>query len=65
MRDINRIYMITTRLAKVWRELPDWRLAQLLSNFYSAIGQDCFYMEDDQFMSCIEDYIAQVTQKKI
>lgn len=58
MRDINRIYPYTTRLAEVWRKVPDWRLSQLLVNYCRYIGTDPFYMEDEEFISGLEKFIS-------
>lgn len=59
MRDPNRIYTICNRLAAVWqKEVPDWRLTQLFVNFMSSMRSDCFYMEDDEFIERLEEFLA-------
>ena len=45
MRDPNRIDVICDLLRDVWKQVPDWRLGQLIFNFTG--GYDCFYVEDD------------------
>lgn len=48
MRDQNRIPKIIDLLEKVWKEVPDWRLGQLIENIARDIGwNDAYYMEDD------------------
>lgn len=58
MRDVNRIDGMCARLAEAWKQLPDWRLAQLLCNVQRALKSDGFYMEDEDFMSVVEQYTA-------
>lgn len=58
MRDPNRIYVICSRIAKTWYDnVPDWRFTQMLCNFLSYMGSDCFYMEDDMFIEKFEEYM--------
>jgi len=45
MRDPNRIDVICDLLRDVWKQVPDWRLGQLIFNLTGKY--DCFYMEDD------------------
>lgn len=48
MRDPNRIPRVLDLLEKVWAEVPDWRLGQLIENIARELGwNDAFYMEDD------------------
>ena len=61
MRDINRIYPFCMQLAKIWSEkAPDWRFMQLISNLQSAIGNDGFYIEDDQILEILDAYLEGV-----
>lgn len=60
MRDPGRIDKYTEKLSEMWKELPDWRLGQLMSNFarqMSYKGCDIFYMEEKQFFSELRNYI--------
>lgn len=58
MRDPGRIYDFTCHLAELWEKYcPDWRFAQLMSNFYSYYKSDLFYNEEKQFMEKFECYI--------
>lgn len=45
MRDPNRIDVICDLLRDVWKQVPDWRLGQLIFNLTGKY--DCFYVEDD------------------
>ena len=48
MRDPNRIPRVLNLLGKVWAEVPDWRLGQLIENIARDMGwNDAYYMEDD------------------
>lgn len=48
MRNPNRIPEILVLLEKVWQEVPDWRLGQLIENIARDFGwNDAYYMEDD------------------
>ena len=58
MRNSDRIYDFTYHLAELWEKYcPDWRFAQLMSNFYSYYKSDLFYNEEKQFMEKFECYI--------
>ena len=58
MRDPNRIYVICSQIAKAWHDnVPDWRFTQMLCNFLSYMGSDCFYMEDEVFMKKFNEYM--------
>lgn len=48
MRNQQRIQKILDLLEKVWQEVPDWRLGQLVENIARDMGwNDAFYMKDD------------------
>lgn len=48
MRDPNRIPRVLNLLGKVWAEIPDWRLGQLIENIARDMGwNDAFYVSDD------------------
>lgn len=48
MRDPKRIARICKILQKVWTEVPDQRLGQLLANYAFGHHRDIFYQEDDR-----------------
>ena len=60
MRDPNRIKPFCDKLAALWREVPDWRFGQLMSNllgaYVSETKRDIFFPEDDELMKYFEDY---------
>ena len=60
MRNPERIDEICNRLAKAWKRFPDWRLGQLICNFQNYSNNDCFYREDFDFISELEDYINRI-----
>lgn len=45
MRDPERIDRVCDLLREVWKQVPDWRLGQLLFNLTGRY--DMFYVEDD------------------
>lgn len=57
MRDPKRIDEILTELRRLWMEVPDWRLGQLIVNCV-APSQPCpevFNMEDEEMLNAIRD----------
>ena len=60
MRDPNRIEAYCKWLAEIWKELPDWRLGQLMVNFIDCKGSPlAFYMEDEDFMIMLEKFVKE------
>lgn len=58
MRDPNRIPRILDLLEKAWKEVPDWRLGQLVENIARDIGwNDAYYMEDDDLEKELRKHI--------
>lgn len=50
MRDLERIGRVLQKLELYWREHPDYRLGQIVSNANDIVrgrGYDIFYLEDD------------------
>ena len=62
MRNPGRIKIICERLASEWQRLPDWRLGQLMSNIF--VEKDCFYMEDNEFIEYVNNFINKVKNEK-
>ena len=54
MRDINRIDEVLDKIKTIWKNNPDLRLGQLISN----VLQDpaLYYCEDDMLVKYLEDY---------
>ena len=65
MRDPNRIDKFCDELNRLWHQIPDWRFGQLMINAIEAhkekYSYDSFYMEDDEFIKYLYDYIRSVT----
>lgn len=57
MRDPNRIKPMMSELAAIWQKhFPDMRFCQwIMSEMDQYPAQDCFYVEDEQFMKYIRD----------
>ena len=58
MRDPERIPRVLDLLGKAWREVPDWRLGQLIENIARDMGwNDAYYMEDDDLEKELRKHI--------
>ena len=58
MRDPNRIPRVLDLLEKVWKEVPDWRLGQLIENIARDMGwNDAYYVEDDDLQKELRKHI--------
>lgn len=63
MRDLERIDRICQKLNKVWKEIPDQRLGQLLGNYiFGRDSQNLWFQEDtrteelfDNILKVIDD----------
>ena len=66
MRDPNRIKPYCDTLATIWGMVSDWRLSQLMINAIEAYKEkyncDPFYMEDQDFLMYLFNYISKVTE---
>lgn len=51
------IYDTLNRLKEQWERVPEMRLMQLISNFQSYRNSDCFYMDNEDFLMNLEQYI--------
>lgn len=68
MRPANRIYTNCNRLATIWHKVPDWRLSQMMINalamYQNRHGTDAFYMEDEEFLDFLENFIDHYMNRK-
>ena len=68
MRNPNRIKEVCERLAAIRHKVPDWRLSQMMINalamYQNRHGTDAFYMEDEEFLEFLEDFIDHYTNRK-
>ena len=63
MRDLERIDRICQKLNRVWKEIPDQRLGQLLENYiFGRDSQNLWFQEDthteelfDNILKVIDD----------
>lgn len=59
MRDVKRIYAITSLILNIWIQHPDLRFFQLIDiirHRISPTGEDLFYLEDDQLIKFLQDF---------
>ena len=56
MRNPERISEVLKELEEFWKQNPDWRLGQVISNFsYELMGNnDPFYMEDTDLLELLK-----------
>ena len=56
MRDPKRIPEMLKELEEFWKQVPDWRLGQVISNFsYEITGNnDPFYIEDKDLLELLK-----------
>ena len=66
MRNTGRIFPLCNEIAILWADVcPDWRFTQLMNNFLSWMGSDCFYVEDDRFLQKFKEFMEWVTKKEL
>ena len=57
MRDIERIQPLLTEFGKIWKKyFPDMRFMQAIDNFQSWLGNDGFYIEDDELIERFREF---------
>lgn len=56
MRKLDRIPKIIKELEEFWKQNPDWRLGQVISNlsFEMTGGNDPFYLEDKDLLEVLK-----------
>lgn len=70
MRDPNRLEPFYEQLCKIHQQyFPDWRAGQFFSNFLSwhrldPNRVDPFYLEEDQLMEKVYDFINEIVNIK-
>jgi hypothetical protein len=57
--DPGRIDRITAKLAKVWKQYPDWRLGQLVSNLLGPGKRDVFFLDDDEWEKRLDSLLLE------
>ena len=54
MRNPERIEKVVDAVRDAWKQVPEWRLGQLIVNISRAAGySDPFFMEDDRLLEMI------------
>jgi len=54
MRDPNRISPFLAVISEYWKQVPDWRFGQLISNVLDK--RDPFYMEEDELLELFDRF---------
>lgn len=60
MRDPKRIDRICDLLEDFWKQVPDWRLGQLISN--AIEGRSLYFIEDDDMEKLLKSYLKAVLE---
>lgn len=60
MRDPNRIDNVLAAIGNVWKQYPDLRLGQLLSNVYHDPA--LYYVEDDKLVEEVQNYYDELAK---
>ena len=60
MRDPDRIDGVLAAVGDVWKQYPDLRLGQLLSNVYHDPA--LYYVEDDKLVEEVQNYYDELTK---
>ena len=65
MRDINRLDNFYNELKNIHKKFPDWRFGQLIINFQRWCNtvkkiSDIFYLEEDECIFLLREYIADI-----
>lgn len=57
MRDPKRIPEVLKELGEFWKQVPDWRLGQVISNFSRELRGDTdpFYIEDTDLLELLKN----------
>ena len=66
MRNPERIQPLLDKIAKLWKENPDFRLGQLIMTI-TMTGEHnpkLFYIEDDDFLKLLEERSKQLSKKE-
>lgn len=63
MRNPNRIKSNWQKISELHEKFPDWRMSQFLINVFKELGNDPFYLEDEEFINIVEK-IVEKWQKK-
>lgn len=59
MRDSARIDEFCSRFAWLWKTyFPDWRFGQLVSNLQTMMRCDLFYLEEDEVLKKMEEFVS-------
>jgi len=55
MREWERMERIQTKIMRIWKRYPDWRLGQIIFNVTNWKG-DIFYLEDERLEAALAEY---------
>lgn len=56
MRDPNRIKLFLLELEKIWKKYPDLRFGQFITNVFSKLEIDPFFIEDEILIQEIKNF---------
>ena len=64
MRSPERIDKFCNELAKIWKQVPDWRFGQLMVNVLNSLPRDPFFYEEDEMIEEFKKFFAPKESKE-
>lgn len=64
MRSPERIDKFCNELAKIWKQVPDWRFGQLMVNVLNSLPRDPFFYEEDEMIEEFKKFFAPKENKE-
>ena len=58
MRDVNRIDKFLEEFGELWKKYPDLRFSQIVCNLQRYIGNDGFYLEEEDYIQKLKDFLT-------
>lgn len=59
MRDPERLLKYYVEIEEIHKkEVPDWRIGQVLVNFQRWLGRDIFYIEDEELVNLFRKFLV-------
>ena len=64
MRSPERIDKFCNELAKIWKQVPDWRFGQLMVNVLNSLPRHPFFYEEDEMIEEFKKFFAPKENKE-
>lgn len=64
MRNPEKLDNFYAKLCELHKKyVPDWRFAQLMTNFVNALGRDIYYDNEDNTLELLEAWLKHLTEE--